>query len=370
MRLTLPTSHALSELTKHRDDASVSIYLPSSPLPDRTEAVQIAFKDAVAQAEKQLAAAGVSSEDARGVTRQLLELDSDREFWQHQGRAIAVFAGPEMLRTFRIANALESQVAVGDRFDLGPLMRSVSFANSGFVVSVSEGEVKLLELSSDGPPLEVPLDLPAELGSVFERADNQGQSDPPRAEGATGQRIEQQRYCRLVQDAVIAAINGSTLPMILCASRDLEPAYRAINSYQGLLERGIDAHPDSLTSSDIDLRARTILDEHYATELAAWRETFGSRRSNGLATGQLSEVARAATAGAVDELLFDLNSTVEGSIDDSGVVHTADTPGPTSYNIVDEIAVRVLRSGGTVRAVRSDDLPDETPVAATLRFPL
>ncbi len=37
---------------------------------------------------------------------------------------------------------------------------------------------------------------------------------------------------------------------------------------------------------------------------------------------------------------------------------------------IDEIAARVLRSGGRVRAVRSTDLPDGAPVAAVLRFPL
>jgi len=38
--------------------------------------------------------------------------------------------------------------------------------------------------------------------------------------------------------------------------------------------------------------------------------------------------------------------------------------------LVDEIAARVLRTGGTVKAVRSDDLPDDSPVAATFRGPL
>src|SRR5690606_23509668 len=131
-----------------------------------------------------------------------------------------------------------------------------------------------------------------------------------RAQGATGQRIEQQRYCRLVQDAVLEQVGESTLPMILAASRDLEPAYRVVNSYVGLLEVGIEAHPESLTPDDLDVRARTILDEHYAGELADWRERFGTQRGSGLATSRLNEVARAATASAIEELLFNMDSTL------------------------------------------------------------
>lgn len=368
MRLSLPTAHDLSELTGHRGGASVTVYLASSPLPDRTEAVQIALKDALAQAEKQLREAGISADDMASIVRAVRELESDHEFWQHQARAIALFVAPGVLRAFRLANELKSHTAVGDRFDLGPLLRASTFKHGGYVLSVSEGLVQLLELSATERPTVIKLKLPAELDSVLERADNGGKADPPRAEGATGQRIEQQRYCRLVQDAVLAVIDDPTLPMVLVASRDLEPAYRVINTYPALMEEGIDAHPESMSVDELDERARKILDEHYASDLSEWRELFGSRRSNGLATSQLSETARAATSGAVEELLFDMNSTVEGSIDDSGVVHDSDQPGPTSYGIVDEIAARVLRTGGTVRAVRSEDLPDSTPVAAMLRF--
>ena len=53
-----------------------------------------------------------------------------------------------------------------------------------------------------------------------------------------------------------------------------------------------------------------------------------------------------------------------------GTITIAREPGPTTYGLVDETAVRVLRTGGTVKAVRREDLPDDSPVAATFRGPL
>lgn len=368
MRLTLPTDENLTELTKHRDAASITIYLPSTPFTREIEAVQMALKNAASEAETQLRGIGIHKKQVDEVAKTLEDFQSNREFWQFQAHAMAIFVAPGIVRAYRLANTLQPLVAVGDRFDIGPLLRSVSFTNGGYVLSVADGRNRLLELSADAPPFELELDLPDDLDNVLEDTKYQGRFDRHRADGTTGERIERERYCRLVQDAVLAHISESTLPLIIATSRDLEPAYRAVNSYRGLLEHGIDGNPEAFSVEDLNERARVILDEHYENKLVQWRESFGTRRANGLATSQLSEVARAATASGVAELLFDMDSTLEGLIDDVGVVHEVSEPDAENYGIVDEIAARVLRSGGTVKAVRAGDLPDDTPVAAVLRF--
>jgi hypothetical protein len=82
-------------------------------------------------------------------------------------------------------------------------------------------------------------------------------------------------------------------------------------------------------------------------------------------------VARAATAGAVDTLLVDIDEKVPGLVDDeTGAVALAEDDDAASYGVVDEIARRVLLGGGRVLAVRRADLPDATPVAAILRHRL
>lgn len=370
MRVSLPTSHELTELMTHRNDASVTIYLPSSPVPRDVEAVQLRLKNAASDADAQLAKGGVSTADRGEIARMFDALQTDRSFWQEQARSLTIFASPAGLRAFRLANTLQKHVAVGDRFDVGPLLRAVSFPNGGYVLTVTENANHLYEIFPDGAPTEIPLeDLPDDVERFLSYDVGTGRMDRHRAAGATGQRIEQQRFCSLVQDAALKAITDPSKPLILSASRTLEPAYRAINTYSGLLETGIDVHPESLTIQEIDVRAREILDTYYAADLAAWRDRFESLRSEGRATSQLSEVARGATSGAIEHLLFDIESTaLEGTIDEAGVVETAAEPGPHTYGILDEIAVRTYQSGGTVQAVRASDLPDDSPVAATLRF--
>lgn len=205
---------------------------------------------------------------------------------------------------------------------------------------------------------------------MLEHADNDGQADRGRAMGSHGQRLEQQRYCRIIQDAVLERIGDNRLPLILAASADFGPSYRSINSYSTLLPDGIEVHPDSLNRDELDTRAKAILDAHYRAKLDQWREDFGTKRSQGLATSKFAEVARAATSAAIAILHFDVEASVDGTIDEQGIVTKNQEPGPESYPLVDEIASRVLRSGGTVMAVRNKDLTDGSPVAAILRYPL
>ena len=258
---------------------------------------------------------------------------------------------------------------MSDRFDTGSLLRAVTFPRRAFIVQISRGGARLTEFGADHGLTEHDLSLPSDHRLILEEADNGGQADFPRPQGSTGDRLERERYCRVVQDEV-ARIVPRGVPVILSATTDLAPAYRTVNTHPTLLEAGIDAHPESLDDAALEQRARRILDDHEDSLLAAWRERFGTLQAQGLAADTLDDVAVAAANAAVEELLFDMDSDAEGTIDDRGRIARADAAGPESTVLVDELAARVLRTGGTVRAARHDDMIQGSPVAATLRFPL
>jgi hypothetical protein len=51
-------------------------------------------------------------------------------------------------------------------------------------------------------------------------------------------------------------------------------------------------------------------------------------------------------------------------------VRFAPAPGPDSYAVTDAVAFAALAAGAEVLAVRAEDLPSASPVAATLRYAL
>ncbi len=367
----------LAQLTKHRHPGSISLYIASSgsgagggraAIVHDTEAARLALRSAATEALAELDKIGVDRTDRDRMSAAIQAFDSDRDFWGTQARTIAIFSSPEKTQAFRLRNELPQRTTVGDRFDVGPLVRATTFAHSGYVLAITEDDVRLLLLESDASSRKVELTtLPEDAAEALETSVTTGRFNRHSADGTLGPKVEQRRYCSIVQDAVLEVIVSPTAPLVLAAAADLEPAYREVNTHRGLLEKGIDANPTSLSAEDLESRGRAVLDGHYSTELAEWREKFGSLKANGRASSELSEVARAASTGQVDTLLFDLESNGEGSIDDAGVITVADEAGPTTYGLLDEVAARVLRTGGTVKAVRRADLPDDTPLAATFR---
>ena len=79
----------------------------------------------------------------------------------------------------------------------------------------------------------------------------------------------------------------------------------------------------------------------------------------------------AATCGAIDTVLVDIDEVVPGSVDEeTGAVTLSTEPGADWYGVVDEIARRAWLAGGRVLAVRRDDVPGLGSVAAMLPYPI
>ena len=94
-------------------------------------------------------------------------------------------------------------------------------------------------------------------------------------------------------------------------------------------------------------------------------ELYRLRESESRAAGDLAVIARAATFGAIDTVLVDIDEVLPGTIDDgrAGAIELAEADGAVTYGVVDEIAIAgCWRSGGSVLAVRREDtLAGEAP---------
>ena len=96
---------------------------------------------------------------------------------------------------------------------------------------------------------------------------------------------------------------------------------------------------------------------------------FEERKSQGRATVDIAQAARAATFGAIDTLLVDMGETVLGTVADAdGAVTFSDKAGFDTYGVVDEIARRAMKSGARILSVRKADIPDGAHLAAVLRY--
>jgi len=370
--LDIPTADDYADLAAFRGDMAVSIALPTTPVSNETDADRIQLKNLAKEAVDQLEEAGADKRRLRDLTEELDDLLEDDVFWAYQARGLVIYATPDNLRTFRVPSALQPLVKVSDRFHLKPLLRSTTFCDAGFVLALADGGVRLIEVSKDLPAVEVTVpDLPTDAASAVGKRTIATRSYSGRIGGSEGKKVRLRQYARQVDAALRGILAGRQEPLILASVDALDAIYRSVNSYPHLLENGLRGNPERQSAGELASAARELLDERYRTQIADWHALYRRRLNEDRATTDLVRAARAATAGAVATLLVDMNQVVNGTVDDNGSVTFADEAGADSYGVADEVARRVLTTGGQVLAVRADDMPDPgKAVAAILRYPI
>lgn len=366
----IPTQQEIKAFNKRRADACVSIYLPTTPLTQDAAKGHTGLKNLSKRAFVQLEEAGFDKRRLALMQEHVDDLLDDDSFWRLQANSLAVLMTPDNIWTFRLANKLHENMEVSDRFHLKPLLRAVAFPHTAFVLAISENAVRLVEMSAGSEPKEISVPgLPKDAASAVHKSTLNSRGPTGRIQGSEGQKVRLAQYARIVDAAIRPVLAGLDVPLILAASQPLAAIYRSVNSYPGLIPEGVTYTDDRASNSDLAAAATPVLDCRYAEDLNDVRKDFEECVSSGRAFTKLGDVARAATFGAIDTLLVDIDASVSGTIDDkSGALTLADAAGTSKYDVLDEIVGRTIGSGGRVLAVRSDDIPDGGPVAALLRY--
>ncbi len=370
LHVDIPTQPEIKALAGTRGEICVSLYLPTSPLGQDAERERLTLKNLATEATRRLEALGTDKRQIWPISEQLEDLLDDEAFWQLQARSLAVFVTPETLRTFRLPNHLEELVQVADRFHLKPLLRSVTFPHEAIVLALSQNNVRVLDVFAELPPREVKVSgMPEDAASSVGKSTLGDRSPSGRIQGSEGQKVRLRQFARAVDHALRGLLAGRETPMILASTGPVDEIFRSVNTYPHLARPQIETNPDHLSDQELAEAARPLLDQLYAEELQGITDLFETRKGQGRATADLAQAARAATYGAVDKLLIDIDEVIPGWVDEAdGSIRFADPGEATSYGIVDEIAARAMAHGARVLGVRKADLPGGAHLAAILRY--
>ena len=372
LHIDMPTTQDVERLLSTRRPGCVSIYLPTSPITQEAEGARIQLKDLSATAHAQLVEAGMDKRELTDLADVLDDLVEDEHFWTRQANSLAVFATPDGARTFRVPNRLTTIVEVSDRFHVKPLLRMLTFADSAFVLALSQNAVRLIEFAPETAPSVVTVPgMPTDAASSVGKASISDRSPDRGIQGSEGKNVRLHQYARRVEEALRPVLAGRDRPLILASTPPLDSIFRAVSTYPHLAAHEIRGNPDRTTDAELTEESRRVLDEIHAAELAELRARYEQRVAQGRASDDVAAIARAATFGAVDTAFVDFDETIPGFVDEeTGAVTIDDADDAVNYGVIDEIARRVLLARGRVLAVRRADIPGEGPVAAILRFPV
>jgi hypothetical protein len=179
------------------------------------------------------------------------------------------------------------------------------------------------------------------------------------------------QYARKIDGALRDTLTGRTQPLILSSAEPLASIYRSVNTYAHLADEIIEGNPEKLTDADLAQAARGVIDRINEAHLRSLMTKFGAQKALGRGTADIAEAARAATLGAIAELVVDIDANVPGTIDpDSGAVSLAAEGSAATYGVIDEIIRRAMATGARVIATRAENLPAGAAMVALLRYPL
>lgn len=371
LHIDLPTIADIEKLAAIRATPAISIYLRTTPLTQDAQADRIELKNLLGTAVAELEAADTAKRSVAPIVEDIEALIADDDFWATQANSLAIFATPDRLTTYRLGNHVQNLVEVSDRFHIKPLLRAVTFPHTAYILAISAGAVRLIEIAADSAvhAVHVP-GLPKDMSDALGRRSHTERSGDmvSRLEGSESALLA--KYARAVEQALRPVLAGHHRPLIIAAAEPLASVFRRVCGYGNVAAGIIPGSADHTPDQELAAAARPIIDGIHAGMIDAFAALFAEREPQRRATTDISYAARAATYGAIDTLLVDMDATIPGYVNEEGGVTFEGRPDAHNYGVIDEIARRTLATGGRVLAVRRADIPGFGELAAVLRYPI
>ncbi len=366
--VNLPTREELLQLAEIRSDACVSIYLKTSPLPQDIESNRIEFGNQLKEAFQRLEAKNFDKKRLVELEDELSAVLEADDFWRFHANSLAVLATPDCIRTYRLANNLNTQLKISESFYLKPLMRALTFPQTAYILALSENEARVVEFFAEGPPEELKIEnMPKDaLSAIGKSSLTASLSSLTHESGSRGRKLRLAQYARKVDEALRTVLLHSDSPLILVSTEPLSSIYRSVSSAINLVDETIFTSPDRITVSELVALARPILDNYHAHQLNKAKEKFELRAGQNRVATDLADLAKAATYGMISLLLVDFDNNLTGNIDDEGKLTLSDKAG--SYGVADEIVKRAMACGAKIMAVRNEDMVVNSGLAGILRY--
>lgn len=378
------TLEELKSLLAVRHDGCVSLYMPAHRRGRDAAQDPIRFKNLLRQAEENLQGKGWRAPEVREALAPAQRLLQDGAFWRRQSDGLAVFVGGGECRPYRLPLRFDELVRTADRFHLKPILPLFTGNGRFSVLALSQKQVRLLRGTRyTMDEVQLP-DLTAVMAEAprQERAEKQLQFHTGTSAGG-GERAamfhghdpsddEKGRILRWFQklDGELARLlAGERSPLVLAGVEHLFPLYRQANTYPHLIEEGIPGNPEEASPEQLHARAWPLVQSIFMAQAGAAAARYRQLAGTGQATADVPEAVLAAHHGRVEVLFVATGLLVWGGCDpgaNTASVHPE--PAPGDEDLLDLAAIQTILNGGTVYAVAPDQVPEQAPLAAVLRY--
>ncbi|MCF8245034.1 MAG: hypothetical protein K9J37_11350 [Saprospiraceae bacterium] len=374
--MTALTKKELERLSDVHGARCVSIFMPTH---QRGEEVlkhvdQIAFKNKIAQIEKELVGSGMAPKEAQEFMSPAKGLLQNAKFWRHQtSGGLAVFLSKDFLRFYTLPLKFEPFVYHSHEFYLTPLLPTFMGTGHFYLLALSLQNVKLYhgdresfeEILFEEP---LPRGVEAVVGEDYQeqplgyhtmksgghaQATFHGHGDWKEDE-----KDEILRYFRAIDSLIAPMLGSGNLPLVIAGLDYLYPIYQEANTYPHLHPVPIVGNPTQSTSDDLHQKAWEVLAFHFDEERQRKYDSFTQFHDTERTSTDIHEVVPAAVTGRVDTLFLAKNEDVWGVYDPRDASLRLDNEHSlTNTSLTNLAAVKVFLNGGKVYLQDRQTLP-------------
>jgi hypothetical protein len=371
---------SISELLEERGAPCLSLYQPTErPFP-ASQKNPIRYKNLLSTLRE--SAADSNAEGADELMQPLERLLDDKEVWQHPRDGLAVFAAPGFFRVYHLQRSVPELAIVANSLHIKPLVRILQTADAYQILALDRDKIELYEGNRDaldrielaaGVPRTIEEALGTELTEPYSKVTTQRSGTTMHhGHGSKKDDVKRdaERFFRAVDKAVLEHHSQpSGLPLILAALPEHQGLFRRISNNPALLGKGLDTNPMRMDGEALRRAAWTIVEPHFHARTRARGEEFREAVSKNLGSDRLSEVGAAAVAGRIATLMVEADRHIGGRLDtQTGLVQRSDLGDPEVDDVLDDIAVAVLRAKGHVEVVPGAHMPTQSGLAAIFRY--
>ncbi len=384
----------LKDLASTTAAPCVSIFMPSQ----RVEAEQpqniIRFKNLLREVRKQATERGMKAAEVDDLLQPATDLQDDATYWRSMSDGFCAFLTPDSYEFYRLPVDFGETAIVADHFYLKPLFPLIASNNRFFVLALSQNTVRLFMGTHYGLDQVEEAKIPEGIAEALAYDDPEQQlqvrSHRTGGDGGVGgesiyhgqgsgeqefkskPQTRLKRYFREIDASIQDILQNETAPLVLAGVEYYLPIYREVNSYPHFLSDQIVAgNPDQLTAHELHQKVWSVMEPHFTEAQTEAITQFQNHfeQGNGRASASVEDVVKSAAFGRVDTLFTPVDEVIWGAFDDeAGSVTLHGARQQESVELLNLAAMHTFTNGGTVHALKRENMPVDEPVAATYRY--
>lgn len=379
----------LTNLIEDSPAVGVSLYFPTHTHGRETRQNPIMLKNLLGKARDQLTKLDLEGPETEALLAPAVALIEDYDFWQHQHHGVALFLSDAGLQMFKLPIPVPERAVAGPGFHIAPLL-ALQEPDAVFVILTMTADATQAWLATRYTMIPAHVaDLPASLESLDEVPDYEGTLQShgfgrPNTGGQSmaktqvyGDSPEEWRKGRLVEyarrTAVALAAHLARDPLRIVVVADAEiGGHLGKDAALGPLIAGyVEINPASLDDAGLHAAACAVMQPLHDNARAAALERLAALvgRKDATACMDPATLRTAAQDGRVDQLFVDGYAILGDKLElDASDTETREPVTPETRDLIDWAAQMTLVNGGLVWVVAPDHLPQESALAAILRY--